>query len=77
MRDAFRKVAGNKGSGGIDGMEYDELMPYFCKHHKELGTSILEGSYKLKPVRRVEIPKDELFQVCRCKKKGYKHQTNG
>ena len=58
MEDAFRKVASNKGSGGIDGMEHDELMPYFNRHWKEIRESLLDGSYKPSPVRRVEIPKD-------------------
>ena len=58
MEDAFRKVAGNKGSGGIDGMEYDELMPYYNRYWKEIRESLLDGSYKPSPVRRVEIPKD-------------------
>ena len=29
MEDAFRKVASNKGSAGVDGMRCEELMPYF------------------------------------------------
>ena len=58
MEDAFRKVARNRGSGGVDGMEYDELMPYYGRHWKEIRASLLEGSYKPSPVRRVEIPKD-------------------
>lgn len=58
MEDAFQKVAGNKGSGGVDGMEYDELMPYFNRHWKEIREALLDGSYKPSPVRRVEIPKD-------------------
>ena len=58
MEDAFRKVASNKGSGGIDGMEYEELMPYYHRYWKEIRESLLDGSYKPSPVRRVEIPKD-------------------
>lgn len=30
--EAFRKVASNKGSAGVDGMTCEELMPYFQKH---------------------------------------------
>ena len=58
MEDVFRKVAGNRGSGGVDGMEYEELMPYYSRHWKEIRESLLDGSYKPSPVRRVEIPKD-------------------
>lgn len=39
-------------------MEYDELMPYFNRHWKEIREALLDGSYKPSPVRRVEIPKD-------------------
>ena len=47
-----------KGAGGIDGMKAEELMEYFEKHGEELRRSILDGTYRPKPVRRVEIPKD-------------------
>jgi len=47
----------NKGSHGIDGMKYDELIPYLKEHGATLIEEILSGNYKPSPVRRVEIPK--------------------
>ncbi|KXG77761.1 group II intron reverse transcriptase/maturase [Thermotalea metallivorans] len=56
---AYKRVKSNKGSHGIDGMEVNELLPFLKKHGETIRQSILEGSYKPKPVRRVEIPKPD------------------
>jgi group II intron reverse transcriptase/maturase len=56
---AYRRVKSNKGSHGADGMKVDELLPYLKQHGKALIASILEGTYRPNPVRRVEIPKPE------------------
>ena len=58
MNLAYRRVVGNAGSGGIDGMEVRELLPYLLSHKDELVRSLLDGKYRPNPVRRVEIPKD-------------------
>ena len=58
MMAAFGKVARNGGSGGIDGMKAEELMPYFYENYAVLSKSLLEGTYKPEPVKRVEIPKE-------------------
>ncbi len=54
---AYKQVKSNKGSGGIDRMEVDELLPYLRCHKDKLITSIYDGKYHPNPVRRVEIPK--------------------
>lgn len=59
LNKAYKKVKSNKGSGGVDGMDVDELLTYLQKHGKELNQQILKGKYKPNPVRRVEIPKEE------------------
>ena len=56
---AYKKVKANKGSGGIDGMQVDELLPYLKDHWYELVRQLREEKYKPNPVRRVEIPKEE------------------
>ena len=56
---ACRKVEANKGSAGVDGMRTDELRPYLEKHWKRLRQTLLDGKYRPKPVRRVEIPKPD------------------
>ncbi|CDX04778.1 Group II intron-encoded protein LtrA [Desulfitobacterium hafniense] len=58
LNKAYKQVKRNKGAGGIDGMQVDELRPFLKDHKEELLKSILEGKYRPKPVRRVEIPKE-------------------
>jgi group II intron reverse transcriptase/maturase len=55
---AYKRVKKNKGAGGIDGMQVDELLSYLRENRTELIESIRGGKYRPKPVRRVEIPKD-------------------
>lgn len=55
---AYKQVKRNKGAGGIDGMQVNELSHFLKDHKEELVKSILEGKYKPQPVRRVEIPKE-------------------
>jgi len=57
MNAAYKKVKSNRGSGGIDGMSTEALLAYLKKHGSEFIASLLEGTYKPNPVRRVEIPK--------------------
>lgn len=57
LNEAYKRVKRNKGSYGIDKMGVDELLTYLKENATELKQSILNGSYKPTPVRRVEIPK--------------------
>jgi RNA-directed DNA polymerase len=57
VQKAFKQVRANKGAGGIDGMQTDELCDYLNTHWQALRTSILEGTYRPEPVQKVEIPK--------------------
>ena len=59
LNAAYKRVKANKGSGGIDGMQVDGLLPYLIDHRDELVRQLREGKYKPNPVRRVEIPKEE------------------
>ncbi|CAA7599761.1 Reverse transcriptase (RNA-dependent DNA polymerase) [Acididesulfobacillus acetoxydans] len=58
LNRAYYRVKGNKGAGGIDGMQVDELLPYLKGHKDELLQALWDGKYRPKPVRRVEIPKE-------------------
>jgi RNA-directed DNA polymerase len=58
LNRAYKQVKRNKGAGGIDGMQVDELLPYLKGHKEEPIQSIRDGKYRPKPVRRVEIPKE-------------------
>lgn len=59
LRTAFKRVKSNKGSHGVDGMKVDELPQYLKQNVETLKKSILEGTYRPQPVRRVEIPKPD------------------
>jgi RNA-directed DNA polymerase len=63
MNKAYIKVKSNKGAGGIDGMEVDELGQYLKENGKQLTQAIEDGKYRPNPVRRVEIPKEEKGKV--------------
>src|SRR5512138_1255787 len=58
LNAAYKVVKGNAGSGGIDGMQTDELLQYLQNHKDELITALLKGRYQPNPVKRVEIPKE-------------------
>lgn len=63
LNAAYKKVKSNKGSGGVDGMDVEELLSYLREHGRELNQQIRDGKYKPNPVRRVEIPKEEKGKV--------------
>ena len=58
LNRAYKRVKKNKGASGIDGMGVDELLQYLKDKGEEIRQSILAGTYRPQPVRRVEIPKD-------------------
>ena len=58
LNKAYKQEKSNKGSGGIDGMQVDELLPYLRENQMNLIQEIRDGKYKPNPVRRVEIPKE-------------------
>jgi group II intron reverse transcriptase/maturase len=57
LQAALKRVEANRGSPGIDGMQWDELRLWLREHWKELCERLLSGNYQPKSVRRVEIPK--------------------
>lgn len=58
LNEAYKQVKRNKGKGGIDGMQVDELLPFLRENQEPLIQEIREGKYKPNPVRRLEIPKE-------------------
>jgi len=58
LNKAYKKVKSNKGSGGVDGLSVDDLLPYLLEHRENIVNSIIQGNYRPNPVRRVEIPKE-------------------
>ena len=59
IQRAFKQVTADKGAGGIDGMQTDELRDYLNAHWQTLRKEILKGNYKPQAVRKVEIPKPQ------------------
>ena len=54
---AWRKVAANKGSAGVDGQSVERFGHRAAQYLKELSEALESGSYRPQPVKRVEIPK--------------------
>ena len=59
IEKALLHVERNKGVGGVDGMQTDELRDYLNTHYQSLRQSILDGTYQPAAVRKVEIPKPQ------------------
>jgi len=57
MRQAYKRVVGNKGAPGVDNITIDEFPEYLKEHWATIREQLLEGTYQPQPVRRVEIPK--------------------
>ena len=57
LNRAYKKVKSNKGSGGVDGLSVEDLLLYLLEHKESIVNSIIQGTYRPNPVRRVEIPK--------------------
>ncbi len=56
---ALKQVRRNKGAPGIDGMSVDELPDFLRQHWPKIRQQLIDGQYRPKPVKRVEIPKPD------------------
>lgn len=56
---AAKRVVANGGAGGVDTMGVQELPGWLLGNYDALADRLRRGRYKPKPVRRVEIPKQE------------------
>jgi len=56
---ALKQVRRNKGAPGIDGMTVDELPDFLRQQWPKVREQLIEGRYRPKPVKRVEIPKPD------------------
>ena len=57
MNEAYKRVCANKGAGGVDGVNVEELGDYIKENWEVIKEQIMNREYKPQPVRRVEIPK--------------------
>jgi len=56
---AYRRVVSNKGAGGVDGMEVNELRQYLSTHQENLVRDVLKSTYLPSAIRGVKIPKNK------------------
>jgi RNA-directed DNA polymerase len=59
LGSALRQVQANQGSPGVDGMTVEQLPEFLRGHWPEIRQQLMNGTYKPRPVRRVEIPKPD------------------
>jgi RNA-directed DNA polymerase len=59
IRVALAAVKRNKGAPGIDGVTIDEIDKVMLRQWPTIRQEILDGKYRPRPVRRVEIPKSD------------------
>ncbi len=59
LNRAYFRVVTNKGSAGADGMPVDELLDWCRVNGQALRTSLLDGTYRPRPVKGVKIPKPD------------------
>jgi len=57
LLQALKRVKRNKGAPGIDGMTVEGLEEYLRENWPEIKAQLLNGIYKPKPVKRIEILK--------------------
>jgi len=57
LSKAYKQVARNGGSSGVDEMEIEDLRQWLGKNIDNLRTMILTEQYEVSPVWKVEIPK--------------------
>jgi len=59
MEAAWKRVKSNRGSAGVDGLSIAETADFLRTHWPRIRESLLDGSYRPLPVRRVHIPKPD------------------
>lgn len=59
LKRALKRVKANKGAPGVDGMTVHALPGFLREHWLPIRATLLNGTYKPQPVRRVEIPKPD------------------
>jgi group II intron reverse transcriptase/maturase len=57
LRRALKQVRSNKGAAGVDGLDIDQTASMLRTAWPAIRDSLLKGTYRPSPVRRVMIPK--------------------
>ncbi len=59
MQLAYSRVMKNRGAPGIDGMRCADLKEWLKANWSQVKSALLDGTYRPKAVRRVDIPKSQ------------------
>lgn len=59
LEKALITVERNKGAGGVDDMQSDELRQFINTNYQQLCERVLSGNYRPDPVKKVEISKPQ------------------
>jgi len=59
MQRAWKRVKGNKGAAGVDGLDIAQTGQYLKHAWPTIRQQLMEGTYRPMPVRRVGIPKPD------------------
>ena len=59
MEAAWKRVKSNRGSAGVDGLSIRDTAEHLKTHWPRIRASLLDGSYRPLPVRRVQIRKPD------------------
>jgi len=59
LQRAFKRVRGNKGAAGVDGLDIDQTARQLVTTWPRIREQLLLGTYRPSPVRRVTIPKPD------------------
>lgn len=59
MEAAWKRVKSNRGSAGVDGLSIRDTAEHLKTHWSRIRASLLDGSYRPLPVRRVQIRKPD------------------
>jgi len=59
LQRAWKRVQGNKGGPGVDGMTINDTKTFLREHWPAIRLQLLNGTYQPRPVKRVEIPKPD------------------
>jgi len=57
LRRAFRRVVGNRGAPGVDGMTVDQLAAAWPRIKSDISRQVAAGTYWPSAIRRHEVPK--------------------
>jgi RNA-directed DNA polymerase len=59
LKEALRRVKANKGGPGVDGSTVGRLDDHLKQQWPAIREQLLSGTYRPRPVKRVEIPKPD------------------